>query len=188
MMDILCCRQCLCELSLQENSIVCGKCEKSYPIVNGVPIFGISKKVSMERESEIHGETDWVTEVVGMDRHVEYAKSSAIFGQQLIDEMRNMRGGPLKVLDLGAGMGLQSWQHFQNGFVPTAFEICPEFALAGKQFPPLSMLDFVVGDCTILPFKNNSFDAIFMKEIVHHIENFSDLASEISRVLRSDAL
>jgi len=188
MMDILCCPQCLCELSFQENSIICGKCARSYPIIKGVPIFGISKKASTEREIEIHGETDWVTKFVGMDRHVEYAKSSAIFGQHLIDDMRNMRDGPLRVIDLGAGMGVQSWQLFQNGFIPTALELCPEFALAGKQFPPLSMLDFVVSDCTILPFKSNSFDAIFMKEIVHHIENLSELASEISRVLRDDAL
>jgi len=188
MMDILCCPQCLRELSLQENSIVCAKCEKSYPIVNGVPIFGVSKKVSAEREREIHGETDWVTEVVSMDAHVEYAQRSALFGQQLIDEMRHIRRGPLKILDLGAGMGLQSWQLLQNDFVPTAFEICPEFALAAKQFPPLSTLNFVVGDCTILPFKKNSFDAVFLKEIVHHIENLSDFASEISRVLRNDAL
>ena len=40
----------------------------------------------------------------------------------------------------------------------------------------------MVADCTILPFKDDIFDIIFCKELIHHLGNPMDLLNEVSRL------
>ena len=51
-----------------------------------------------------------------------------------------------------------------------------------------SNLDFVIGSCAQLPFKDNSFDLVVSFETLEHLEQQEEMLSEFNRVLTSDGV
>lgn len=45
---------------------------------------------------------------------------------------------------------------------------------------------FQVADATILPFKDNFFDAVFCLEVLEHVDNPTEVIHEVRRVLKKD--
>ena len=200
--QILSCPRCLGDLTLkaevldgreiEEGALYCEECHTHFPIKDGVVIFGIRRKNMRERFVEIDGEGKWASEV-GIEAHIEYAKESAWAGEMAVRKIRakigEKRGRKARVLDIGAGTGLQSWQFSKNGFESVALELCPDFLFAGARLINSDIFfERVVADCTLLPFKKGSFDVVFCRELLHHIGEPYDLLSEISRVTASNAI
>ena len=52
----------------------------------------------------------------------------------------------------------------------------------------LSSLSFHVADTLCLPHRNNTFDAIFVFGVLHHVPEWQEALSEIVRVLKPGAL
>jgi len=206
LLEILACPRCLGNLTLKngifdrkeiiEGKLYCRKCKLHFPIKEEVAVFGIRQKNMSERYSELDGEGKWASEVVDLRRHVDYAKKSAWVGEMAIKKICNMiqtkKGRTkrkMRVLDVGSGMGFQSWQFSKHGFESIAVELSPEFLFAGDcLITPDVFFERVVADCTLLPFKDGSFDIVFCKELVHHIGEPENLLSEVSRVASSNAI
>jgi len=86
------------------------------------------------------------------------------------------------VLDIGAGGGFDSCRlHLKGAFV-TALEPNPIVARTGAlSFPSIR---YVGGFAHALPFKEASFDAVFINAALHHMRDIRDVIEESLRVLR----
>lgn len=85
----------------------------------------------------------------------------------------------LKVLDLGSGWGcFQSWQFAKYGFDVVAVELCPEFVFASDKIAGDAGFERIIADCSVLPFKDSSFDILLLKELIHHVSDPMDLLYE----------
>ena len=90
----------------------------------------------------------------------------------------------LEMLDLGSGKGNQLLAFDRLGLKVTGLD---------KRAECLDILEsFTIKECDLenesLPFKNNSFDFIFSKSVIEHVENSDNFLSEIYRVLKKEGL
>lgn len=94
-----------------------------------------------------------------------------------------------KILDLGAGRGISSFAFAQEGWEVVAIE--PDRSiivgtkaikqLANETNLPISVLQSLA---ETLPLKNNSFDVVYGRQILHHAQDLSIMCNEIFRVLK----
>lgn len=97
--------------------------------------------------------------------------------------------GPGDALDAGAGRGIASYALAKDGFTVTALE--PDSsdlvgggairALAGETGLPIAVEENL---SERLPFADRSFDVIFARAVLHHIDDLPRAMSEFHRVLR----
>jgi len=93
--------------------------------------------------------------------------------------MEHLSGQGKCVLDAGCGDGHLMKMLINSGYDVTGIDIDI------KQLNSASYIGKVVcGDCNYLPFKNGSFDMVFLINVLHHVEAPSTLVEEISRVLK----
>lgn len=86
------------------------------------------------------------------------------------------------VLDIGAGQGFDAWRLALRGARVTALEFSPIVAEAGAQsFPELR---WIGGFAHALPFRNASFDHVFINAALHHMRDLPATIAEALRVLR----
>jgi ubiquinone/menaquinone biosynthesis C-methylase UbiE/uncharacterized protein YbaR (Trm112 family) len=198
LLKFLNCPQCFDDLELKEEivdndqitegTLSCNNCKLSFIIQKGVPIFGVKSSDKYDRFKEIDGENEWVWNVNDIKVHVDFAKESSEDGEKIIKKinqiLKNRRiENKLKFLDLGSGWGcFQSWQFAKQGHEVVAVDLCPEFIMSSDQISKDCYFERIIADCTILPFKNETFDIIFCKELIHHISNPMDLLNEIYRI------
>lgn len=203
LIEIMACPTCLGRLELRDaqyetgqaeilrGKLCCARCGYDFAIEKSVPMFGMAAENSAEMRSEMDGEIKWefTSEI---ESHIKWAQTSALAGEIIISNLKRKLGlkeGRLKVLDVGAGVGaFHSWQLSKHGFEVVATELCPEFLSSIDYLTKDVFYDRVIADCTLLPFKDCSFDVVFCKELIHHIENPMRLLSEIWRVLRPNGL
>lgn len=207
LLEILACPKCLGDLELnvktfKEDEIVdgnmwCPRCDMIFLIKDGVSIFGIKRENATERYREIEAENRWVYDANKLQVHIDYAIESSKYLENLIPKLKkrirskSIENKKLRVLDLGAGWGaFQSWQFSKYGFEVIALELCPEFMFATDYVLQNGDVFFerTMADCTLLPFRNGTFDVIFCKEIVHHVKNLDSLFNEISRIASSSSI
>jgi SAM-dependent methyltransferase len=157
-----------------------------YPVVEGIPFFGVSANGAELKWQELESEINWIVKENDLQEHLDFAKQSAVVGRRLIERVTNgslseAENKPL-ALDLGAGGCLQSWQLAQFGFDVVAVELVPEFLLAAPPLP--ESIDRVCSDVELLPFKDQSFDVIFCKETLHHVGDLGLALREACRVCK----
>jgi SAM-dependent methyltransferase len=84
-----------------------------------------------------------------------------------------------KLLEVGGGNGLLARKLADMGFVVTSIDPSPQTPL---HFPVEK------GDCTNLPFEDDSFDVIFSSCVLEHIGDLDTAFFEMGRVLRKDGI
>lgn len=87
-----------------------------------------------------------------------------------------------KVLDVGAGLGFDSYRHVRAGAEVTALEFSPVLAREGARNLP--MIRWIGGASHALPFVDGSFDAVFANAALHHMRDIPAALEEMLRVLR----
>ncbi len=86
------------------------------------------------------------------------------------------------VLDIGAGQGFDAYRLALRGARVTALEFSPILAEAGSQsFPGMR---WIGGFAHALPFRNASFDYVFINAALHHMRDLPATIAEALRVLR----
>lgn len=58
----------------------------------------------------------------------------------------------------------------------------------GSPLPKASNLDFIVADACNLPFKNNFFDIVFEKDVLHHVQNHENALREMKKVAKNKGI
>lgn len=89
------------------------------------------------------------------------------------------------ILDIGCGRGLllkKVRDHAAAGSAFSGIDISPELVRISKESNPDA--DVRVGDAEALPYADNSFDVIFMTEVLEHMLDFKAALSEVKRVLK----
>src|SRR6478672_7072517 len=82
-----------------------------------------------------------------------------------------------RVLDLGAGTGIQALELQRRGFEVTAIEIADSNYAAHRVFP---IKDY---DGRTIPLGDRSVDIVFSSNVLEHVEDLSRMHAEIRRVL-----
>lgn len=201
-MNVLSCPCCLGTLKLNEiqynkedvtkGSLRCLNCQLNFDIEEGVPIFGLKRNDREERIKEIKAENEWIFNANDLQEHQHFAKVSSKKGDALIEYIESFDENShkrKKVLDIGSSWGcFQAWQFAKRDYSVTATELCPEFIFASDKIAKECYFERVITDCTVLPFKDQSFDIIFCKETLHHINDPSSLLDEMWRVCSPNGL
>ena len=105
-------------------------------------------------------------------------------------EIRNhLKGKKGNVLDLGAGMGISSYAFSRSGWNVTAAEPDPSRIVGSGAIRNLaedSGLEIAVvrSFAEFLPFRDNVFDVVYGRQVLHHAQDLQRMCREISRVLR----
>lgn len=86
-----------------------------------------------------------------------------------------------RILDVGCGVGYGAARLSEVASNTYALDIASEAVLQGKATYPA--VCFLQGDCTELPFADDSIDLVVAFEVIEHLERWSDLIREASRVL-----
>ncbi len=86
-----------------------------------------------------------------------------------------------KILDIGGG----------TGYVSSKIQhLCKELHLIDMSINMLKVAkkkgikNVEIASCYSMPFSNGTFDAIILTDVIHHLNNHSQLISEIKRVLK----
>jgi SAM-dependent methyltransferase len=98
------------------------------------------------------------------------------------------------LLDLGCGFGRHGYEGFRRGARVVACDLAlPELEQVRSMFramveageaPPTGMADCVVGDATLLPYPDATFDRIIASEVMEHIPDDTGALDELVRVLK----
>jgi SAM-dependent methyltransferase len=115
-----------------------------------------------------------------MKTNIGWQDSPNIFKLRLLDEFLSQKTN-LNVLELAAGYGWYSKYLHSKGYPVTSVDIEPHFEQEG--------INIIQADLEKpIEFKNDSFDVVVAWDIIEHINNESQILSEIKRVARDGAL
>ena len=111
---------------------------------------------------------------------------SLIYPNKVLEELclflKPFRNGE-SVLDIGAGTGMMSEFAYKCNSKLKYVAIDPADGML--QYAP-EYLDTHIGVAELLPFEDNSFDAILMGESLHHFNNPELALEEVKRVLKKN--
>jgi len=96
---------------------------------------------------------------------------------------------PCNVLDLGAGRGISSYAFSREGCTVTALEPDASPLVGSAAIKTLSertslVIQTVRAHGESLPFKENSFDIVYGRAVLHHTHNLNSLCHNAARVLK----
>ena len=127
---------------------------------------------------------------------VDYDKQSAVFarGRELPPEAiatwtvvarRHIGDGPAAVLDLGSGTGRFSGA-LADAFDTIVIAVEPSEGMR-TQAPPHARVVRLGGAAEHLPLRDDSCDAAWLSNVVHHFDNVDAVAAELRRVLSTES-
>jgi len=102
--------------------------------------------------------------------------------------LKNINFKDKTVLDIACGSGYGTKIIAQKAKLVYGIDkSASAIKFAVRQYPKRN-INFLRGDATNLPFKNNSLDIVISFETLEHISNYSKFIAEISRILKKKGL
>lgn len=100
-----------------------------------------------------------------------------------------LRSHGTKLLEVGAGAGIASYAFATNGFDVTALEPDPSDIVGANAIRTLAQrtatqIHVVQEWGEGLPFADEAFDVVYVRQVLHHARDLGQLCSEAARVLR----
>lgn len=84
------------------------------------------------------------------------------------------------VLDIGTGSGLFAEEFYKRDLIVTGVDSNPEMIEASLNYLPNS--EFKLSSAEALPFKDSSFDLVFMGLLLHEVDDYKKVLEEAARV------
>lgn len=115
--------------------------------------------------------------------HKSYVPHSHIF-QQILNQLNyNVKG--LKILEIGAGTGRDSWLLAKYGVQSYALDYATSKMIKKKFYSDNLPLICIQADGENLPFKDKFFDFVFSQGLIEHFRDPEKLIKEQIRVLKN---
>jgi 2-polyprenyl-6-hydroxyphenyl methylase/3-demethylubiquinone-9 3-methyltransferase len=93
----------------------------------------------------------------------------------------------ISVLDIGCGGGFLT-NFLASSYQVTGIDLSKESLAIAKKQDPTQSVQYLFADATDLPFKNESFEAVFAMDLLEHVEEPERVIQEASRVLKPKGL
>jgi SAM-dependent methyltransferase len=171
---ILVCPKCRGNLTLYETYLKCNKCDKSYPIQDGIIIF------SSFREYERYGVKH---QIYGIEKPLK----PQTYYIDFIEKYRRFQ--PTDIV-LDAGGGDMVWTAYLENRVRRIYNVDASIWQLLKARKRNKNAVLIYGDVSQLPFKNKSIDVIMEIYVFEHLkfEKALKAINEYYRVLRENGL
>lgn len=210
-----CCPLCKGALASDENQYVCSRCQRSYPVVLGIPDFRVFPDPYIDYESDYQKgayllensralnfqdtvRLYWkITPHVSEDRAERFARRAFALvdkGRANLNEIESLNQGALaasqSVLEIGCGTGgllVAAAGQFQHVIgLDIAFRW---LIVARKRLEEAGLQIPLVCACAEhLPFKDGGFDLIVAENVIEHVRDQQAALRECRRVSRPGAL
>ncbi len=111
---------------------------------------------------------------------------------QEVEHILQSNGDPKVILDLGAGRGIASYAFSRNP-ARTVIALEPDASRelgrgALYQIPKERRVSVIEGAGEDIPLPNNSVDAVYARQVLHHARDLRGMMREVSRVLQPGGL
>ncbi len=194
------------------NGITCQNCGQGYDILWDVPYLGIFREedilslleiianVNEYSQDKAH-KKDFMQNLLKMMNEYIVSNDDDIFfkkhgletkpdwfdyryNEQIIFKTltHNLDFRNKKVLDIGAGIGYDSYQYYLAGAEVTCLEFSPILARVGSQMFP--EFQWIGGSSDNLPFVDEKFDFVVANATLHHLLDIPGSMREMLRVLK----
>lgn len=142
-----------------------------------------------ERESTFHDEWASSTEVEGVSVREAFEAPTALENRFILDLLaRNHPGGldTVRLLDVGCGLGESAVYFALRGARVTATDVSPRMLELAREVATSNGVEIetALGTAERLPFDDDTFDAIYVANAIHHIPDREAFFDEVHRVLR----
>ena len=184
--DIVRCPSCLGHVERQDNIFVCSNsvCNKTYPEIDGIPIF-INEESSVfsfedfERDKTTFFKkrgrvVEWLNQNLPSISHNPAAKEN----YKKLSKLALQGKTSARILVIGGGVAGQGFELLANNPALDLVETDVSFGLRVV----------MICDAHDLPFVDSSFDVVIVQAVLEHVVDPFRCVSEFYRVLRDDGL
>jgi SAM-dependent methyltransferase len=184
-----CCPICLSALIHRSDSdrdveLECTACRAAFPVVAGLPIFLLDDQNWTKKADEIEGEVQFNVRKIPIEVHVE--RNAFVDGHTA--RFLAASGTDLSRDDvLVVGCSMAELMFFApRGRRVTCLDIVPRLAADCLEATRRSGIPaaWVCGDGECLPFEDESFDAVIVRQSLHHMLRYFSAICEFFRVCR----
>lgn len=127
------------------------------------------------------------------DADVEVANERFAKSEEFAELLKYIPKQAKTILDIGAGRGMATYGFAKNGFETTALEPDPSQDvgagairnLANQFNLPITVVE-TFGES--LPFEDNSFDVVYVRQVLHHANDLAKFCKEVQRVLKPNGV
>ena len=156
-----------------DNGLRCTSCAEHYEVQKGIPYMILDDMVRFKEEIEVQDQVAVEYEQVRYQN--EYAKRYHNWWTSLMLSQVSVDG---RILDNGCGIG-------------NLFEMVPADRIVGLDLSTQMLKHaakrssrLVLGNSQQLPFKDNSFDLVFCRSLLHHLPQPELAVKEMYRILK----
>lgn len=177
--DILACPDCRTKLAWSEDSPYCPKCDRHFPVINGIPVIFSrhSQQVMLQGDNYYGQETvgdKWRKRLPSFLTHIpntfiEPAKHELAYNRYVLGANEGA-----VMLNLGSGS--------EKTHTPERAE--DHGTIINMDIFPHSGAH-VVADGHHLPFVDDVFDGVYMLAVLEHVQNPFAVTQEVARVLKA---
>jgi SAM-dependent methyltransferase len=136
------------------------------------------------REAEFHDQWAAATTAASVRVTAAFEASTAPENRFILESMGDLRG--VRILDLGAGLGECSVYFALHGADVTMADLSREMVEVatnlGKHYGV--KMSAIVGPAETIGAPSDSFDVVYMSNLIHHVENRDELFRTVRRVLK----
>ena len=183
-----CCPLCLSSLNpggeAGLDALECTSCGAAFPVLAGMPIFLLDDENWTKKEDEIEGEVLYNVRKIPMEVHVE---RNAFVDRNTAECLTatNTHLSHDDVLIVGCSMAELMFFAPRTGRV-TCLDIGPKLALDCRMATIQRGIAaaWVCGDGECLPFEDETFDAVVVRQSLHHMLRYFSAICEFFRVCR----
>ena len=101
---------------------------------------------------------------------------------QVLENVRRLKPAGCRILEIGAGTGLQARRFSEAGYSIDAIDLASSSYRDARVWP---VVDY---DGRHIPFPERSFDVVFSSSVLEHIPHLDEMQVEIARVLKDDGV
>jgi SAM-dependent methyltransferase len=185
-----CCPVCLSDLEYsipaeqEQGLLTCLTCHSRYLETSGLPVMLVNDENWRKKADEIHGEVVYNTKKTPMEvhqqRNIFVDRNSQLFLDEAKVDFSNKQ-----LLIIGCSMSELEFFSGKSSKI-TCLDIVPNLTMACHQATKARGIsaDWICGDGECLPFEDEGFDLVIVRQALHHMLKYYTAISEFFRVCK----